>query len=370
MLKILIVIGTRPEAIKMAPVIWELSRRSEDVVPIVCVTGQHRQLLDQSMQLLRILPDYDLDLMTENQSLSGLTSSLFTRLDPIVEETVPDWVVAQGDTTSVLVAALTAFYRGVRFGHVEAGLRTQDKRRPFPEEINRRLADAVADAYFAPTGMARRALLHEGVHENQVHVTGNTVIDALHEIAGRDYEWEEGPLASLPGDGRLVLITAHRRESFGRPFRELCSAIRALAERFQSQGVHFVYPVHLNPNVRRPVQEILSGLPNISLLEPLDYLSFVHLMKRSSLILTDSGGIQEEAPGLGIPVLVMRDTTERPEGVDAGVVKLVGTSSERIVQEAARLLEDEQAWQAMAQAVNPYGDGHAAARICNVLLSS
>ena len=266
------------------------------------------------------------------------------------------------------VASLVAFYRGIRFGHVEAGLRTNDRRRPFPEEINRRIADLLADLYFAPTQLARNTLLKEGVPDESVRVTGNTVIDALLDVASREYDWNIGPLAGLPLNKRIVLITAHRRESFGQPFRDLCQAIRDLALGFEGDGVHFVYPVHLNPNVRQPVGDILSNLTNLSLLEPLDYLSLVQLMKRSTLILTDSGGIQEEAPSLGVPVLVMRDTTERPEGVEAGVVRLVGTSRRRIVEEAQSLLRDPMARLAMAAKANPYGDGNAASRIVAFLL--
>ena len=368
MLTVLSVFGTRPEAIKMAPVVRELAKHPGRCRSVVAVTGQHRQMLDQVLELFRITPDHDLDVMRPDQTLSGLTATLFTEVDRLMDGVRPDWVLAQGDTTTVMVVALVAFYRRVRFGHVEAGLRTGDRQHPFPEEINRRVADLVADLYFAPTGRAREALLREGCPEGSVLVTGNTVIDALHEVAARPYDWDAGPLSALPRGGRLVLVTAHRRESFGEPFRELCLAIRELAETLRPRGVHFVYPVHLNPNVRRPVGEVLSGLPNVSLIEPLDYLSLVQVMKRSALILTDSGGVQEEAPGLGVPVLVMRDTTERPEGVDAGVVRLVGTRRERIVSEVTRLLNDPAAHAAMATGANPYGDGRAAARIVDALL--
>jgi len=368
-LTVLSVIGTRPEAIKMAPVIKELDNYPGRIRSLVCVTGQHRQMLDQVLSLFHIQPDHDLNLMQPDQALSQLTAGLFAGLDPVVEQTKPDWILAEGDTTTVLVAALVAFYHLVPFGHVEAGLRTGDKRRPFPEEVNRRLADVIADAYFAPTEHARQSLLREGCPAQNVHVTGNTVIDALLDVAAREYDWASGPLANLPSPQRIVLITAHRRESFGEPFKELCHAIRHLATTFAADGVHFVYPVHPNPNVRRPVQVILSGLPNVSLLDPLDYLSLVHLMKRSTLVLTDSGGIQEEAPSLGVPVLVMRDTTERPEGIDAGVARLVGTKCDGIVQETARLLRDAAAHRAMARGVNPYGDGKAARRIVSALLA-
>jgi UDP-N-acetylglucosamine 2-epimerase (non-hydrolysing) len=365
---VLSIIGTRPEAIKMAPVIKELERFSGEIRSVVCSTGQHRQMLDQVLQLFAITPDLDLGLMTHDQGLAQLTARLFTGLDDVLAETRPDVVLAQGDTTTVLVAALVAYYRGIPFGHVEAGLRTGDRRRPFPEEINRRLADAVTDLYFAPTERSRQALLREGFADRDIFVTGNTVIDALLDVAGReDYDWAGGPLAGLPEDGRYVLITAHRRESFGEQFRQLCLAIRDLAQRFGRDGLHFVYPVHLNPNVRKPVGEILGEVPNVTLIEPVDYFSLVQLMKRAKLILTDSGGIQEEAPSLGVPVLVMRDTTERPEGIEAGVVRLVGTHRERIVAEATRLLTDPEAHAAMATPANPYGDGQAARRIVRIL---
>jgi UDP-N-acetylglucosamine 2-epimerase len=369
MLTVLSIVGTRPEAIKMTPVIRELRKYPDQVRSLVCVTGQHRQMLDQVLSLFDIQPDHDLNIMQPDQALSQLTADLFTGLDPVVEETKPDWILAQGDTSTVLVAALVAYYHQVPFGHVEAGLRTSDRYRPFPEEMNRRIADSLADLLFAPTERNRQALLQEGCPDDRIIITGNTVIDALLTVAAQPYNWSAGPLASIPNHHRLVLITAHRRESFGAPFREICLAVRELASRFESDGVHFVYPVHLNPNVRQPVGEILSGVSNVSLIEPLDYLSMVHLMKRSTLILTDSGGIQEEAPSLGVPVLVMREVTERPEGVEAGVVRLVGTARTRIVEEASRLLRDPAAHAAMATGVNPYGDGKAAARIASALLA-
>lgn len=364
---ILSVIGTRPEVIKMAPVVAELGRFPDELRSLVCVTGQHREMLEQALAIFSIEPDVDLDLMQPNQSLADLTARLFSSLDRVLVEVKPDWVLAQGDTTTVFVAAVAAFYRGIRFGHVEAGLRTGDRRRPFPEEINRRLADVVTEAYFAPTERSRQTLCAEGVADEQIFVTGNTVIDALLEVAARPLDRPLTALGRVPAGARLVLITAHRRESFGEPFRELCEAIRELALRFGPTGTHFLYPVHLNPNVRTPVNEILGGLDSVSLVEPVDYFEMVHLMKRASVVLTDSGGIQEEAPSLRVPVLVMRDTTERPEGVDAGVVKLVGTARERIVAEVSRLLTDERAHAAMATGANPYGDGHAAHRIVAAL---
>jgi UDP-N-acetylglucosamine 2-epimerase len=368
MLTVLSVFGTRPEAIKMAPVIKELRRQTGSIRSITCSVGQHRQMLDQVLELFAIVPDYELNLMRADQSLSQLTADLFAGLDKVLLEVRPDWVLAQGDTTTVFVAAMQAFYHRIPFGHVEAGLRTGDRRRPFPEEVNRRIADLVAEVYFAPTARARQALLAEGCAAGDVYVTGNTVIDALHDVAAREYCWESGPLAGIPNNRRLVLVTAHRRESFGPPFRELCLAIYELASLFAHDGVHFVYPVHLNPNVREPVTAILSRASNISLLEPLDYLSLVHLMKRSTLVLTDSGGIQEEAPGLQVPVLVLRETTERPEGFDTGLVQLVGTDRKSIVDAAAGILRAPGRRRAAAPAVSPYGDGKAAGRIVSILL--
>ncbi len=368
MLTVLSVIGTRPEAIKMAPVIRALEARSDRVRSVVCITGQHREMLDQVLSAFAITPDIDLDLMAPDQSLAALTAALFGALDPIVADVRPDWVLAQGDTTTVLAASLVAFYRRVPFGHVEAGLRTGDRLQPFPEEVNRRIADMVADLYFAPTARCRQALLAEGTPEACIHVTGNTVIDALLGVVAQPYDWSEGPLAGLPPAEKWVLVTAHRRESLGAPLREICLALRELAGGFADGELRLVYPVHLNPHVRRTVQELLQGLPNVSLVEPLGYRDMAHLMRRATLILTDSGGIQEEAPTFGVPVLVMRDTTERPEGIEAGVVRLVGTDRKRIVSEAARLLRDPAAHAAMATRVNPYGDGRAANRIANILL--
>lgn len=366
--KVLSIIGTRPEAVKMAPVIRALRQHPGQLESLVCITGQHRQMLDQVLSVFDIQPDHDLDLMRPNQSLAQLTGDLFYALDSVLDAVKPDWVLAQGDTTTVFVAGVSAFYRKIRFGHVEAGLRSQDKLRPFPEEINRRLADVVADAYFAPTEGARNALLREGVPDTAIYVTGNTVIDALFEVAARDYRWANSPLARLPEGKRYVLVTAHRRESFGEPFRQLCMALKTLALRFESEGVHFVYPVHLNPNVQQPVYEILGGVPNISLIEPLEYPAFVHLMKRSTLILSDSGGVQEEALGLGTPLLLLRDVTERPEGIAAGGVRLVGTQASRIVEETVRLLTNPEEYARMCNRPNPYGDGKSAERIAKVLL--
>lgn len=365
---LLSIIGTRPEAIKMAPVLAEVKKHPEAFRSIVCVTGQHRQLLDQVLELFGMEPDYDLNVMQPDQALSQLTADLLTGLDKVVETAKPDWIVAQGDTTTALAAALVSHYRKRKFAHVEAGLRSGDKLQPFPEEVNRRLADALADVLFAPTEHARESLLREGICSEDIYVTGNTVVDALQSVLPRVAEKGCGPFADLSPEGRLVLVTAHRRESLGETLREICLAIRDLAAMFESEGVEFVYPVHPNPNVRRPVCEILSGLHTVRVIEPLDYLSMICLMKRCSLILTDSGGIQEEAPSLGIRVLVMREVTDRPEGLEAGVARLVGIRRPRIVEEAARLLRDAEALQLLKPGVNPYGDGKAASRIVSALM--
>jgi len=367
MLKVLSVFGTRPEAIKMAPVVKELRKHPGSIAARVCVTAQHREMLDQVLQLFDIRPEYDLGIMHANQGLTELTARLLLALEPVLLSEKPDWLLVQGDTTSVVAASLAAYYQQIKIGHVEAGLRTGNKYQPFPEEVNRRLTDAMADLYFAPTETNRANLLAEGVPDQYIRLTGNTVIDALLDIAERPYDWPRGPLATVPRNRRLILVTAHRRESFGLPFQQLCLALREIASTYR-ESVHIVYPVHLNPNVQQPVREILGGLPNVSLLPPMDYLSFVHLMKASELILTDSGGIQEEAPGFGVPVLVMRETTERPEAVAAGTSRLVGTKTEAIVREARRLLDDPDAYRQMARAANPYGDGQAARRIVEAIL--
>lgn len=365
-MKVLSIFGTRPEAIKMAPVVKELSRHSE-ITNKVCVTAQHRQMLDQVLSLFAISPDYDLNLMQPNQSLAQLTAVALMELDVVLEREKPDWVLTQGDTTTAMVGALAAFYRGVKVGHVEAGLRTWDKSQPFPEEINRKIADAVCDLHFAPTVQSRENLLRESVNPESIIVTGNTVIDALLEVAAKNYDWNSGELAAVPLDKRIILVTAHRRENFGQPLLEICQALKEIAA--CSADVQIVYPVHLNPNVRQVVTAELGDIANITLLEPLDYLPLVQLMKASVLVLTDSGGLQEEAPGLGKPVLVLREVTERPEGVAAGTVQLVGTDSNRIVAATMRLLSDADEYNRMARAVNPYGDGKSSQRIVESLLS-
>lgn len=380
-MRVLSIFGTRPEAIKMAPIVRTLEQ-TPGIESQVCVTAQHRQMLDQVLNLFRIIPDYDLDLMAPNQSLAELTAVIFKGLDPILAEVQPHWVLVQGDTTTVMAASLAAYYRQIRVGHVEAGLRTGDKWQPFPEEINRRVVGATADLHFAPTQKARQNLLREGVPDENISVTGNPVIDALKAVARLPVN--EGFLDYLAGIGipepfrqpkgaadrigpRLVLVTAHRRENFGAPLENICAALRNLAEAY-GPDLHLIYPVHLNPNVQEPVHRLLGDVSNITLLPPLDYMPMVHLMKQSTLILTDSGGLQEEAPGLGVPVLVMRQVTERPEGIEAGTVRLVGTDTDTILREARRLLDDAEAYQAMAHAVNPYGDGKAASRIVWSLL--
>lgn len=366
-MRVLSVFGTRPEAVKMAPVVHVLAR-TEGVEARVCVTAQHRQMLDQVLNLFGIIPDYDLDLMRDNQTLAELSARIFRDLDPVLADFQPDWVLVQGDTTTVAITALMSYYRRIRVGHVEAGLRTHDKWQPFPEEINRRVAGVTADLHFAPTEWARRNLLAEGVPDAAIAVTGNPVIDALHVVARQEPPEELKNLIDRLAIGsgqRLILVTAHRRENFGQPIEDICLALKELAGR---GDVEIVYPVHLNPNVQEPVYRVLGGAPHITLLPPLDYLPLVHLMKNSALVLTDSGGIQEEAPAFGKPVLVLREVTERPEGVEAGVLKLVGTDSQTIVREANRLLDDASAYAAMAKAVNPFGDGQAARRIVDRLV--
>jgi UDP-N-acetylglucosamine 2-epimerase (non-hydrolysing) len=371
-MKVLSIFGTRPEAVKMAPVVKALGETA-GIESHVCVTAQHREMLDQVLGLFGLHPDIDLNLMRPNQSLSDITASVFSNLDPVLAQIQPDWILVQGDTTTAMAAALAGYYHRIRVGHVEAGLRTGDKWQPFPEEINRRVAGAVADLHFAPTGRARQNLLSEGVPDWRIAVTGNPVIDALQMIACQPLPPEvEATLRQIGvapfGSKRLVFITAHRRENFGRPLAQICAAIRSLAETYLGQ-VEFVYAVHLNPNVQQPVHQLLGRIPNVTLLPPLDYLPLIHMLRHSALILTDSGGIQEEAPGLGVPVLVLREVTERPEGVEAGVCQLVGADPDRIVAAACRLLDDPLAHQAMARAVNPFGDGHAAPRIVSALQS-
>ena len=371
-LRVLSIFGTRPEAVKMAPVVQALAAEP-GIESLVCVTAQHRQMLDQVLDLFQIQPDVDLNLMRPSQTLAELTASIFTHLDPVLRDLRPDWVLVQGDTTTVMAAALLAYYHRIRIGHVEAGLRTGDKWQPFPEEINRRVAGVVADLHFAPTEHSRQNLLAEGVSNAHIVLTGNPVIDALQEIVRRPAPSETTQLLAerdiRPGGRELVLVTAHRRENFDQPLEDICKALCELAETYPKR-LELVYPVHLNPNVKDPVHRLLADVPNITLLPPLAYLPMVHLMKNAKLVLTDSGGIQEEATALGVPTLVLREVTERPEGVAAGVLKLVGTDRRLIVDSARHLLEDEAAYQAVAAVQNPFGDGHAAERIVQALLAA
>jgi len=361
---VLVVLGTRPEAIKLAPVITEL-RRHPDVTTRVCVTGQHREMVQPILELFDVRPDIDLALMTPDQRLSSLTAAALTRLEEVVASTAPNWVVLQGDTTSAMSAALAAFYRQVPVAHVEAGLRTHDLARPFPEEGNRRIAGALATVHFAPTELARHNLLREGADDSAIYVTGNTVVDALLTVGSLPEDRSGGPLACLPTNRRIVLVTAHRRESFGPGLRDICHAVREIADALPD--VQCVYPVHLNPNVQEPARAILAGHERSSLIPPLDYVSLVHLIRRATLILTDSGGLQEEAPTFGKPVLVLRELTERPEAVQAGCARIVGTDRRVIVSAALELLTDRSAYDRMTQIANPFGDGHASERIVRVL---
>lgn len=368
-LRVLMVIGTRPEAIKMAPVIRALAAE-ETISGRVCVTAQHRQMLDQVLQLFAIRPDYDLDLMQPNQDLTDLTAEVLIGLRPVLQDCTPDLVLVQGDTTTTWAAALVAYYQRIPVGHVETGLRTDNIYAPWPEEMNRRLTASLAELHFAPTERARLNLLREGVKDTSITVTGNTVIDALLDVVQRlrtDSTLRnqvEAPFDFLDPARRLILVTGHRRENFGAGLERICRALATLARR---PDVQILYPVHLNPNVQDPVRRLLSGTDNIHLIAPLDYLSFVALMDRAYLLLTDSGGIQEEATALDKPVLVMRDATERPEAIKAGIARLVGTDTTTIVAEATKLLDDKQAYRAMLGVHNPYGDGHAAARIAATL---
>lgn len=357
-------LGTRPEAIKLAPVIRALREHPSSAEVVVCSTGQHREMLDQALGFFDLRPDVDLQVMRREQSLAGLTSQLFEKIDDVLTTRKPDWVLVQGDTTTAMVAAMASFYHRTSVGHVEAGLRTYDPFRPFPEEINRRIISLVSGSHFAPTERARQALLVEGVKDDDVLVTGNTVVDAMQQVAGRLDDQPPPALAGIMadvGERHVILVTGHRRESFGEGFARICRALGTLAS--TRSDVVIVYPVHLNPRVRASVDVLLRGRENVHLLEPLDYPDFLWLMAKCSFVLTDSGGVQEEAPNLGKPVLVIRDTTERPEGVEAGNTVVVGTDESRILTMATQLLDEPTVYARMAQARSPYGDGHAASRI-------
>lgn len=380
MKKIMLVFGTRPEAIKMAPLVKEFQKYPELFQTVVCVTGQHREMLDQVLQLFEIVPDYDLNIMKQGQDLYDVTARVLTGMRDVLKEVTPDVVLVHGDTTTSTAAALAAFYQQIPVGHVEAGLRTHNIYSPWPEEMNRLITSRIATYHFAPTLLSRQNLLAEGIGESAITVTGNTVIDALYRIVDKiknDSSLNQQleiflkkagyDVHRLNGEQRLVLITGHRRENFGDGFIQMCRAIKTLTGKYPD--VDFVYPMHLNPNVRKPIYEVFGSeqLSNMFFIEPLEYLSFVFLMEKAAIVLTDSGGIQEEAPGLGKPVLVMRDTTERPEALEAGTVKLVGTDYDRIVGEVSALLDDQAYYNRMSKAVNPYGDGLACGRIVEAL---
>lgn len=362
MKKILAVFGTRPEAIKMCPLVLQL-KRTKHLECIVCLTGQHREMLVQVMDAFGIQEDYNLDIMQQNQTLASITVNVLSRMEKVLEKEKPDLILVHGDTTTSFTAALAGFYKNIPVGHVEAGLRTYDMYSPYPEEFNRQAADLVAELYFAPTGQARQNLLKEGKKDEKIYVTGNTVIDALLQTVREDYRHEHLDWCQ---DSRLILLTAHRRENLGEPMRHMFRAVKRIIKEYPD--IKVVYPVHKNPKVRQAAREILAGEERIRLIEPLDVVDFHNFMAHSYIILTDSGGIQEEAPSLGKPVLVMRDTTERPEGIEAGTLKLVGTEEERIYREIKGLLEDEREYQCMSRAVNPYGDGHASERIVRAIV--
>ena len=377
---IMLVFGTRPEAIKMAPLVKEFQKHKDLFKTIVCVTGQHREMLDQVLHLFDIVPDHDLNIMKQGQDLYDVTAKVLVGMRDVLKKTQPDIVLVHGDTTTSTAAALAAFYQQIPVGHVEAGLRTHNIYSPWPEEMNRQITGRIATCHFSPTPLSKQNLLNEGIEEKQILVTGNTVIDALYAVVRKikdDPAVETTLNNSLKSSGydvdrlnnarRLVLITGHRRENFGEGFINMCTGIKTLTEKYPD--VDFVYPMHLNPNVRKPIHEVFGEKQqkNMFFIEPLEYLPFVYLMEKSTLVLTDSGGIQEEAPGLGKPVLVMRDTTERPEAVDAGTVKLVGTDRNKIISEVSRLLDDKAYYEKMSKATNPYGDGMACERIVNHL---
>lgn len=365
---ILCVFGTRPDAIKMAPVVLELKRRTDFTVQIA-VTGQHREMLDQVLSVFGIAPEFDLNIMARGQTLSQVTTRSLNGLDPILTDVKPDWVLAQGDTTTTFAAALSAFYHRAKFGHVEAGLRTGNPYDPYPEEMNRLLTTRLATLHFPPTSEAAENLRRDGVSESAIVQTGNTVIDALLQVAGNDYSSADPALREIMTDERrVILVTAHRRENWGEPMRRIGEAVREIAK--TNPDTLTVVALHLNPVVRETLVPLLGDIPNIRLIEPPDYAPFIKLLQKSTLVLTDSGGVQEEAPSLGKPVLVLRETTERPEGVEAGTALLVGTDTERIVSEATRLLTDPNAYNAMAHAVSPYGDGQASARIADAIAAS
>ncbi len=366
-IKVMTIFGTRPEAIKMAPLVKELEKNSDKIESIVCVTAQHRQMLDQVLEIFDIKPDYDLNIMKERQSLVGIVTRSLEGLDNVMKEAKPDIVLVHGDTSTTFVGGLAAFYNQIAVGHVEAGLRTYDKYSPFPEEINRRITGVIADMHFAPTERNRQNLLRENTDDSTIYITGNTVIDALKTTVRADYEFKDEALKNMNWDTKKVIVmTAHRRENLGQPLRNICTAVREIVEKFED--VEVVYPMHLNPAVREVANEILGGLDRVKLIEPVNADELHNAIKRGYLVLTDSGGLQEEAPSLGKPVLVLRNETERPEAVDAGTVKIAGVDKDTIVNMASELLSDETAYNKMAKAVNPYGDGFASERIVKAII--
>lgn len=367
MIKTLLVFGTRPEVIKIAPVIRELRKHPDKFICRICVTAQHRQMIDPLLKLFDIKPDYDLDIMQENQSLEYITNNVLTKIGRLIKKEKPDYLFVQGDTTTAMASSLAAFYRKIKIAHIEAGLRTWNKLHPYPEEINRKIIDSVSDLCFAPTERAKRNLLREGISEENIKVTGNTVIDALLDTASNSFDSKGTILEGiLFNERKVILVTAHRRENFGQPLINICNAIKEIAVRYPD--VHFVYPVHFNPNIQKPVYSNLDGIENILLTKPLEYELFVHLMKRSYLILTDSGGLQEESPSLGKPVIVLREVTERPEAVETGTAVIAGTQPERIIEKVINLLDNKKDYERMSKAINPYGDGRASERIVSYLL--
>lgn len=362
MIKVMTIFGTRPEAIKMAPLIKELKNRNE-IETVVCATAQHREMLDQVLNAFEIVPDYDLNIMKQGQTLSDVTSNVLSKLDEVIGQVKPDIVLVHGDTTTTFAGALAAFYNGVSIGHVEAGLRTFNKYSPYPEEMNRQMVGCLADMHFAPTVLSAKNLIEEGKKENTVFVTGNTAIDAMKTTVKEDYQHE---IFDWLGDSKMILLTAHRRENLGDPMYHIFRAVKKIVEEFED--VKVVYPVHLNPKVRKIAKEVLEGCDRVKLIEPLEVIHFHNFINKSYLILTDSGGIQEEAPSLGKPVLVLRDTTERPEGIKAGTLKLVGTDETKIYEETKLLLTDSKIYNQMSKASNPYGDGQASKRIVNAII--
>ena len=362
MIKVMTIFGTRPEAIKMAPLVKELEERKE-IKSIVCVTAQHREMLDQVLDVFKIIPDYDLNIMKQGQTLSEITSRVLLGLEEIIQKEKPNIILVHGDTTTTFAGALAAFYNQVDIGHVEAGLRTWNKYSPFPEEMNRQMVDCMTDMYFAPTNVSKDNLLKENISENKIYITGNTAIDAMKTTITNNYNHE---VLDWVGEDRMILLTAHRRENLGEPMRHIFKAIKRIVEEYPD--VKVVYPIHLNPKVREVANEVFNNIDRVKLIEPLEVIDFHNFQNKSYLILTDSGGIQEEAPSLGKPVLVLRDTTERPEGIEAGTLKLVGTDEDIIYQETKKLLDDQNEYEKMSKASNPYGDGHASERIVDAII--